>query len=178
MAASLASAGCNKSGHDRYLAPIGGKLPSKKPRKMSEAPSDSPSFDDLRFTPEGLIGAIVQQADDTRPGVPTGRVLMFAWMNREALTRTLATRRMHYWSRSRRALWLKGETSGHTQELVAWYRDCDGDALLFVVRQTSGACHNGYESCFYQRLGFDASPEPIGETRIFDPAKTYGTPSA
>jgi phosphoribosyl-AMP cyclohydrolase len=145
---------------------------------MSEDPSVSPSFDDLRFTPDGLIAAIIQQANPSESGLPAGRVLMFAWMNREALARTLATRKMHFWSRSRKQLWLKGETSGHTQEVVTWYRDCDGDALLFVVRQVGGACHTGYESCFFQGLTFAAAPEVVAEAKRFDPAQAYGTPSA
>ena len=145
---------------------------------MSETPTVSPTFDDLKFGRDGLIAAIVQQAGDADSGVPAGRVLMFAWMNRESLERTLATRKMHYWSRSRQKLWLKGETSGHTQELVRWFRDCDGDTLLFVVRQTGGACHNGYESCFFQGLNFAAEPVPVAEAKRFDPAEAYGTPSA
>jgi phosphoribosyl-AMP cyclohydrolase len=145
---------------------------------MSETPSENPTFDGLRFTPEGLIGAIIQQANESASGLPAGRVLMFAWMNREALARTLATRKMHFWSRSRQKLWLKGESSGHTQEVVAWYRDCDGDVLLFVVRQTGGACHTGFESCFFQGLDFQAAPKPLTESRCFDPGEAYGAPSA
>lgn len=129
----------------------------------------------LRFTPDGLISAIVQQhvPGSAAEAPPSGRVLMMAWMNREALERTLATRRMHYWSRSRGKLWLKGETSGHFQEVVSWHRDCDGDALLFVVRQASAACHTGYESCFFQALDFNGVPLPIGEGKRFDPEKVY-----
>lgn len=128
---------------------------------------------DLRFTTDGLIAAIVQQHVDGQDGPPRGRVLMLAWMNREALGLTLSTRRMHYWSRSRGKLWLKGETSGHFQEVVSWHRDCDGDALLFVVRQASAACHTGYESCFYQQLDFSGEALPVGESPRFDPAKVY-----
>lgn len=128
---------------------------------------------DLRFTSDGLIAAIVQQHVEGSAGAPQGRVLMLAWMNREALGLTLATRRMHYWSRSRGKLWLKGETSGHFQEVVSWHRDCDGDALLFVVRQQSAACHTGYESCFYQALDFAGAALPIEESPRFDPAKVY-----
>lgn len=132
------------------------------------------TLDDLRFTADGLIAAIVQQHVEGAPDeVPRGRVLMLAWMNRESLGLTLSTRRMHYWSRSRGKLWLKGESSGHFQEVVSWHRDCDGDALLFVVRQTSAACHTGYESCFFQALDFAGSPQPIAEQPLFDPAKVY-----
>ena len=141
---------------------------------MSATPSLTPTLDDLRFTPEGLIAAIVQQASDPAKPVPGGRVLMFAWMNREALERTLATRKMHYWSRSRNRLWLKGETSGHFQEVVSLARDCDGDALLFSVRQSGGACHTGYESCFFQALDFDGRALPVDEQKRFEPGAVYG----
>ena len=80
---------------------------------------------------------------------------------------------MHYWSRSRGKLWLKGESSGHRQEVVDWYRDCDGDTLLFTVRQHGGACHTGYESCFFQRLDRDGSPAAIEEEPLFDPDAVY-----
>ena len=80
---------------------------------------------------------------------------------------------MHYWSRSRRKLWLKGESSGHRQEVVNWFRDCDGDTLLFTVRQHGGACHTGYESCFFQRLHRDGSPATIEEAPRFDADAVY-----
>ena len=126
----------------------------------------------LRFTADGLIPAIVQEADGATDR-PAGRVLMMAWLNRESLAATLETGFMHYWSRSRGKLWFKGETSGHRQEVVEWYRDCDGDTLLFTVRQRGGACHTGYESCFFQRLGSDGAPAAIVEQPIFDPEAVY-----
>lgn len=137
----------------------------------------------LRWDAAGLVAAVVQQAapdDDGRRDAPppTGRVLMLAWMNRESLSLTLQTRRMHYWSRSRNKLWLKGETSGHFQEVVRWHRDCDGDALLFVVRQTAAACHNGYESCFYQEMDFAGNPLPLRESPRFEPTQVYAPASA
>ncbi len=132
----------------------------------------SPDFSGLRFNADGLIPAVVQEAREGET-TPTGRVLMMAWINREALERTLATGYMHYWSRSRGKLWLKGESSGHTQEVVHWYKDCDGDTLLFTVRQTGGACHTGYESCFYQRLHRDGSPAPVEEEPLFDADAVY-----
>ncbi len=98
---------------------------------------------------------------------------MMAWLNREALAATLDTGFMHYWSRSRGKLWFKGESSGHRQQVVNWYRDCDGDTLLFTVRQTGGACHTGYESCFFQRLNRDGSPAAIEENPLFDPEAVY-----
>jgi len=125
----------------------------------------------FKFTSEGLIPAIVQQA--TPGAIPTGRILMFAWMNRESLEKTLATGVMHYWSRSRGKLWLKGETSGHTQKVVRWFADCDQDVLLFEVEQTGGACHTGFESCFFQEYDAEARPVPIREEKVFDDGKVY-----
>ncbi len=147
-----------------------------------EPPAANP-FDDLRWDAAGLVAAVVQQAapdDDGRADAPppAGRVLMLAWMNRASLRLTLQTRRMHYWSRSRGKLWLKGETSGHFQEVVRWRRDCDGDALLFVVRQTAAACHNGYESCFYQEMDFAGNPRPLREAPRFEPKQVYAPASA
>lgn len=126
---------------------------------------------DLKFTAEGLIPAIVQEASNEK--IPAGRVLMFAWMNRESLQKTLETGLMHYWSRSRRKLWLKGETSGHTQKVKRWYADCDQDVLLFEIEQTGGACHTGYESCFFQEYDREGRPLPVTEEKIFDDADVY-----
>ena len=96
----------------------------------------------LVFNERGLIPAITQD-------VQTGEVLMFAWMNRAALERTLSTGQVTYFSRSRDELWIKGETSGHYQSLVDMRIDCDGDVLLCLVRQEGAACHTGRRSCFY-----------------------------
>ena len=96
----------------------------------------------LRFDANGLIPAIAQ--DDH-----SGEVLMMAWMNREAIEKTLATGRVTYWSRSRQAFWVKGETSGHVQDLVDLRIDCDRDCILMRVRQTGPACHTNRRSCFY-----------------------------
>ena len=103
--------------------------------------------DELRpkFNADGLIAAIAQDAD-------TNEVLMLAWMNAEALAATLDTGRATYWSRSRQSLWVKGETSGHTQEVVELLVDCDQDAVLMKVRQVGGACHTGRKSCFYRTV--------------------------
>jgi phosphoribosyl-AMP cyclohydrolase len=119
---------------------------------------------DFKFTSDGLIPAIVQEASGGE--TPTGRVLMFAWLNRESLQKTLETGLMHYWSRSRRKLWLKGETSGHLQRVVRWFVDCDRDVLLFEVEQTVGACHTGYKSCFFQELDRQGRPLPIKEAKV------------
>ena len=96
----------------------------------------------LQFDGAGLIPAIAQDAD-------SGEVLMMAWMNAEAISRTLKTGRVTYWSRSRGAFWVKGETSGHVQDLVDLRIDCDRDCLLLLVRQTGPACHTNRRSCFY-----------------------------
>lgn len=103
----------------------------------------------LRWNQDGLIPAIAQDAE-------SGHVLMLAWMNDEALERTIAIREAVYWSRSRQKLWHKGEISGHTQLVREIYLDCDGDAILLKVTQKGGiACHTGRKSCFYQRLEQD-----------------------
>jgi phosphoribosyl-AMP cyclohydrolase len=122
---------------------------------------------DFRFTEDGLIPAIVREAN------PPGRVLMMAWMNRDSIERTLATGLMHYWSRTRQKLWLKGETSGHTQKLIRWFTDCDRDTLLFEVEQVAGACHTGHFSCFFQELDWEANAKPVVEKSVFDPLKAY-----
>lgn len=126
---------------------------------------------DFKFTNDGLIPVIVQEASKAER--PAGRVLMFAWMNRESLALTLERGLMTYWSRSRKKLWLKGESSGHTQRVVRWYVDCDKDVLLFEVEQETGACHTGYESCFFQQLDREAMPLPVLESKMFDDAAVY-----
>ncbi|MBB5779799.1 phosphoribosyl-AMP cyclohydrolase [Nonomuraea angiospora] len=95
----------------------------------------------LKRDADGLVAAIAQQYD-------TGEVLMLAWMNDEALHRTLTTGRATYWSRSRAELWVKGDTSGHVQHVKAVALDCDGDAVLVKVDQVDGACHTGDRTCF------------------------------
>jgi phosphoribosyl-ATP pyrophosphohydrolase/phosphoribosyl-AMP cyclohydrolase len=99
----------------------------------------------LHFGPDGLLPAIVQDASD-------GTVLMLAYMNRDALDMTMRTGYAHFWSRSRQALWKKGETSGNVQRVVAISYDCDGDAILLKVTQHNVACHTGQRSCFYRHL--------------------------
>jgi len=96
---------------------------------------------DVRYNDEGLVPAVVQEAT-------TRRVLMLAWMDAEALQRTISTREATYWSRSRRQYWVKGETSGHTQHVRSVAIDCDGDTVLLAVDQTGPACHTGAATCF------------------------------
>ena len=103
-------------------------------------------LDDIRWTTEGLIPAIAQDAE-------TGKVLMFAWMNRESLQLTVDEGYAVYWSRSREKLWRKGEESGHKQKIVHIQLDCDEDVILLSIEQEGGiACHTGRQSCFYRRL--------------------------
>lgn len=99
----------------------------------------------IAYNDAGLVPAIAQDAG-------TGEVLMLAWMNEKALRRTIETRRATYWSRSRQEYWVKGETSGHTQEVVSLHLDCDGDAIVMRVNQTGAACHTGNRTCFYTDL--------------------------
>jgi len=123
-------------------------------------------LDAVKWSADGLVPAIAQEA-------ATGKVLTLAWMNREALTRTAETREAHYWSRSRRALWRKGETSGHVQKVREVRLDCDGDAVLLVVEQVGGiACHTGRERCFFRKLEGDGwvSVDPV----LKDPRVIYG----
>ncbi|MBO9445113.1 phosphoribosyl-AMP cyclohydrolase [Ruegeria sp. R14_0] len=107
---------------------------------MSETITFDPSS--LKYNEAGLIPAIAQDE-------ASGEVLMMAWMNAEAVEKTLETRRVTYWSRSRQSFWIKGETSGHVQELVDFRVDCDRDCLLVLVRQTGAACHTNRRTCFY-----------------------------
>lgn len=102
-------------------------------------------FDGLLQDPHDLIPAIAQDAN-------SGKVLMLAWMNRAALAQTLATGKVTYWSRSRKELWVKGETSGHTQFLKSISLDCDGDTILIQVEQIGVACHTGEPSCFHNTV--------------------------
>ena len=121
---------------------------------------------EIQFVPKGLVPAIVQE-------FRTGRVLMLAYMNREAVARTLKSGYAHFYSRSRRKIWKKGEESGHVQEVKEIRLDCDGDAVLLRVRQCGpGACHTGHESCFYRKL--KRGVWVAAERMKFDPRKTYG----
>ncbi len=114
-------------------------------------------IDDLKFDAHGLLPTVAQDAS-------SGRVLMVAWMNREAFEATCETGFAHYYSRSRKALWKKGETSGHVQKIVDMYLDCDGDTLLLRVDQAGPACHTNRESCFYRLRegdGWNIVEEPL-----------------
>jgi len=118
-----------------------------------------------KWDANGLLTAVVQDVDN-------GEVLMVAYMNEEALRKTRDTGLCHFWSRSRRKLWLKGEQSGHTIEVVEILVDCDQDALLVRGRAKMAACHLGYRSCFHRRLGQGDDLRTIAE-KVFDPDKVY-----
>lgn len=120
---------------------------------------------DLRYDAAGLIPAVIVDAE-------TRQVLMVAYMNDTALLETVRTSKTHFWSRSRQKYWMKGETSGHVQEVRAVYTDCDRDTIVVDVVQQGAACHEGYYSCFYRRLNDDGKWEVVGE-RVFDPDKVY-----
>ena len=121
---------------------------------MTETPA-------LDFGDDGLVPAVAQDAD-------SGAVLMLAYASPEAVERTRETGLAHYYSRSRDELWQKGGSSGHTQAVSEIRVDCDGDALLYLVDQTGGACHTGYRSCFYRNI----EGETVGE-QVFDPDDVY-----
>ena len=117
------------------------------------------TVDDLRFDAQGLIPAVVQEAD-------TGDVLMVAWMDRAAVTATLTTGFTHFWSRSRGTQWRKGETSGHVQHVQRVYVDCDADTLLVQVHQEGAACHTNNPTCFFRALHGEGAAVPTMLARI------------
>jgi phosphoribosyl-AMP cyclohydrolase len=121
----------------------------------------------IKFDAHGLIPAIIQDAE-------TRDVLMMAWMNADSLAKTVETGLTHFYSRSRAKLWLKGETSGHTQR-VRWIRtDCDQDVLLIGVDQTGAACHDGYRTCFYREHARGAPDWRRLGSPLVDPKTVYG----
>jgi phosphoribosyl-AMP cyclohydrolase len=119
---------------------------------------------EIKFGPDGLVAAVAQQHD-------TGEMLMVAWMNREAVQVTLAEGRACYWSRSRQALWRKGESSGQVQRLHELRLDCDGDTLLLLVDQKGVACHTGRRNCFF-RAWREGGWQEIAAAEV-DPATLY-----
>ena len=119
----------------------------------------------LKFNQDGLIPAIVQEEG-------TGRVLMMAWMNESSLQSTIETGKTHFWSRSRQEYWMKGESSGHTQEVKDLAFDCDGDTLLIQVAQHGAACHEGYKSCFFRSIREGGGFE-VTEERLVNPDEVY-----
>ncbi|MEI8393736.1 MAG: phosphoribosyl-AMP cyclohydrolase [Rhodospirillaceae bacterium] len=132
---------------------------------MTAIPNIAALLDAVLFNADGLVPAIAQQEG-------SGEVLMMAWMNRDALTETLSTGRVCYWSRSRGALWRKGESSGQVQVLKQLLIDCDGDTLLLIVDQAGVACHTGRRSCFYRTPGPDGLETVLPV--VTEPEKLYG----
>ena len=124
-------------------------------------------YDQLKFNSDGLISAIIQEQS-------TGRVLMMAWMNRASLEKTVETGRTCFWSRSRQKLWMKGESSGHTQTVKEIAFDCDGDTLLIQVEQTGAACHEGYKSCFFRSVENKGRTFKVTESKLRSSEEIYG----
>jgi phosphoribosyl-AMP cyclohydrolase len=123
-------------------------------------------YDQLKFDANGLIPAIIQEQK-------TGCVLMMAWMNRASLEKTIETGRTHFWSRSRKEFWMKGEKSGHVQKVKDIAFDCDGDTLLIQVEQKGPACHEGYNSCFFRSIEGNGETFKTTEKQILTPEQMY-----
>ncbi|TET29424.1 phosphoribosyl-AMP cyclohydrolase [Candidatus Aerophobetes bacterium] len=121
---------------------------------------------EVKFDSQGLVPVIVQDVRNLE-------ILMMAWMSKDALQKTLSTGKVHFWSRSRQKIWLKGEESGHYQWIREIWVDCDGDTLLLKVEQTQAACHLGYRSCFFRKMGKDRNLKILGK-KVFEPEKVYG----
>ena len=119
----------------------------------------------VSFNKEGLLPVIVQD-------INRGEVLMMAWMDREALKKTIASGKAYFWSRSRKKLWLKGESSGHYQLVREMRINCEENTLLIKVEQIKAACHKGYKSCFFRKINKEGKLELIGE-KVFEPGKVY-----
>ena len=122
---------------------------------------------DLKFDANGLITAVAVDAD-------SHEVLMVAFMNQAALEKTLATGKATYWSRSRQKFWVKGEESGHTQQVVGVFVDCDQDAVVVKVKQHGAACHNGFRTCFYRQIQPGGDLATV-EKPLVDPSQVYKT---
>ncbi len=121
---------------------------------------------ELKYDSDGLVAAVIQDKTNNE-------VLMVGYMNDEAIKQTLSTGRVCFWSRSRQKLWIKGETSGHTQTVESVAIDCDGDALLIKVEQKVAACHVGYRSCFYREVSPDGESTRVVGKKIFDADTVY-----
>jgi phosphoribosyl-AMP cyclohydrolase len=147
--------GLRIQGKKSIFSKINQRLPERSGMKLNFAKLD------------GLLPAIIQDTE-------SGEVLMLGFMNQEAWEKTLATGRVHYFSRTRQKLWCKGETSGHVQVVKEMYLDCDDDTVLIKVEQVGGAtCHTGYRSCFYRKI-VDGEARVVG-VKVFDPKEVYGS---
>jgi phosphoribosyl-AMP cyclohydrolase len=134
---------------------------------MSDAARETGTNLDIKFDANGLVPAIVQDA-------ATMRVLMVGWMNEAALKQTLSTRKATFYSRSRNKMWVKGEESGHVQEVIEARVDCDQDVVLLLCKAHGPACHCGYHSCFFRAVdGASASSLKLADERVFDPKAVY-----
>ncbi|MEA3368863.1 MAG: phosphoribosyl-AMP cyclohydrolase [Candidatus Ratteibacteria bacterium] len=122
-------------------------------------------FSEIKFNKSGLVPAVIQDSE-------TNQVLMQAYMNEESVRLSLKTGLAHFYSRSRKKIWRKGEKSGNVQEIKEIFLDCDGDSLLIKAKQKTAACHLGYKSCFFRKL--DQGKWGIIAPKIFDPEKAYG----
>jgi phosphoribosyl-AMP cyclohydrolase len=132
---------------------------------LNDSAADLPFLRSLKWTSDGLVPAIVQDTE-------TGDVLMMAWMDESAIRRTLATGQTHFYSRSRKAAWHKGGTSGHVQHVESIAVDCDADVLLIRARQVGGACHEGYRSCFWRRVDAGGGLEVVASP-VFEAEQVY-----
>jgi phosphoribosyl-AMP cyclohydrolase len=142
-------------------------LTSRDEIHVNDSTEPRPIPDSLKWNDQGLIPAIVQDAEN-------GDVLMMAWMDEPALRDTLATGQTHFFSRSRRSHWHKGATSGHVQHVESIWVDCDGDVILIKARQVGGACHEGYRSCFFRRVG-DGGRLEFAAKPVFSASAVYGS---
>lgn len=124
-------------------------------------------IEQLKYDSNGLIPAIIQEES-------TGKVLMMAWMNKESIEMTVQTGKTHFWSRSRKKFWMKGESSGHVQIVKNISFDCDADTLLIQVEQIGAACHEGYKSCFFRDVNLKDGSISVNQERLVDPEKIYG----
>lgn len=124
------------------------------------------AINDLKYDANGLIPTVVVDAE-------TKQVLMVAYMNKDSLADTVKTGKTHFWSRSRQKYWMKGESSGHTQEVKAIYTDCDKDTLVIEAVQHGAACHKGYYSCFFRKLTDNEWQEAPDAKKIFNPEDVY-----
>ena len=121
---------------------------------------------ELKYDRDGLVAAVIQDCTNNE-------ILMVGYMNAEAIKETLTTGRVCFWSRSRQKLWIKGETSGHTQTVASVAVDCDGDALLIKVEQKVAACHVGYRSCFFREVSPDGESTRVVGEKVFDADAVY-----
>lgn len=132
---------------------------------MTDANQETGTQLNIRFNADGLVPAIVQDVD-------SGQIKMMAWMNAEALQQTLKTKKATFYSRSRSKMWVKGESSGHIQQVVEARVDCDQDVVLLRCHSCGPACHAGYDTCFYRVIEGKAALQFV-EKRVFDPEATY-----